>query len=127
MIERMFSDDNGYVVERRWQRLPIHIPVKLVVPPVAYATHANGSELNEGGMRLFAVHEMRLGTQVAVEFTPPASDESIRLCAAVRNRRRYHYGLEFLAANAMDKKQVQRYCNALRVLRAATQPFPSGS
>jgi hypothetical protein len=79
----------------------------------------NGSELNEGGMCVFAGIEMLPGDQIAVEFTPPLADNSLRLWASVRNRRGYYYGLEFLAENTGEREQVERY---RRDLRAATQP-----
>ena len=102
---------------RRWQRFPIHVPVSLVVHRATHVDRvkASGSELNEAGMCLFAPGEMRSGTQVAVEFTPPLSDESLRLWARVRNRCGYRYGLEFLTENKSEKERVQRYRGALRL------------
>ncbi len=117
----MFATHTSYPVGRRWQRFSIHVPVRLVVHRPAYAACINGrgSELNEGGMCVFAGIEMRLGDQVAVEFTPPSAENSLRLWAAVRNRCGYYYGLEFLAENTGERDQVERYRH---LLRAATQP-----
>ncbi len=78
----------------------------------------NGSDLNEGGMCVFAGIEMRTGEQVAVEFTPPSAGDNLRLWASVRNRRGYYYGLEFLAENTGERELVERYRHQLR---AATE------
>ncbi len=69
-------------------------------------------------MCLVATREMSLGTQVAVEFTPPSSGESLRLRAWVRNRHGYRYGLEFLTR---EKEQVHRYRCALRLQAMQSQ------
>ncbi len=107
----------NYLPRRRWQRFPIELPVTLAVHGAAHLARVNASglELNEGGMCLLAEREMTLGTQVAVEFTPPLSDESLRLRAWIRNRSGDRYGLEFLTENGREKKQVQRYRGALRL------------
>lgn len=105
---------------RRWQRLSSHVPVRLVVQHTGYVERVDGhaSALNEGGMSMLAAIEISLGTRVAVEFTPPATHNSLRLWAAVRNRYGYRYGLEFLAENTIERAQVECYRHDLR---AATQ------
>jgi PilZ domain len=116
----MPSPQTGDPDLRRWQRFSLQVPVRLVVHRPAQVDYiiGNGSDLNEGGMCVLADIEMRTGEQVAVEFTPPAGDP-LRLWAAVRNRRDYRYGLEFLAENFGEREQVERYRHALR---AATKP-----
>lgn len=104
---------------RRWQRLSVEVPVRLVVHRSAKvdSINANGTALNEGGMCVVAGLEMRTGEQVTVEFTPPKTAQPLRLWAAVRNRHDNHYGLEFLAENNGESKQVERYRTELRGLR----------
>lgn len=106
----------SYPFARRWQRYSIQVPVRVVVHRPAYAAcvSGRGSELNEGGMCVFAGIEMRLGDQVAVEFTPPEAESPMRLWAAVRNRCGYYYGLEFLAENTGERDQVERFRTILR-------------
>ncbi len=109
----------NYSVNRRWRRYALQVPVRIVVHRPAYAAciTGRGTELNEGGMCVFAGIEMRLGDQVAVEFTPPYGNTPLRLWAAVRNRSGYYYGLEFLAENNGETREVERFRT---VLRAAT-------
>ena len=65
-------------------------------------------------MCIFAGLELRLGDQVAVEFTPPYGEAPLRLWAVVRNRAGYYYGLEFLAENDGERDQVERFRSVLR-------------
>ena len=104
---------------RRWQRLSVEVPVRLVVhrPAQVDSIHGKATALNEGGMCVVAGIEMHPGEQVTVEFTPPTTNESLRLWAAVRNRRDNRYGLEFLTENNGESKQVERYRNDLQQLR----------
>ena len=56
--------------------------------------------------------ELKVGREVAVEFTPPFTGLPIRVRGIVRNRARYRYGVEFVSANAEEAQQV----NQLRCL-----------
>jgi hypothetical protein len=104
---------------RRWQRLAIDVPVRLVVhrPAQVDSTNGSGTALNEGGMCVVAGIEMHTGEQVTVEFTPPSTNHALRLWAAVRNRRGHQYGIEFLAENNGESKQVERYRHDLQSIR----------
>src|SRR5512132_3185842 len=108
--------ESSYPLTRRFKRFDLQVPVRVVVHRPAYAAcvSGRGTELNEGGMCVFAGIEMRLGDQVAVEFTPPYGDNPLRLWAAVRNRCGYYYGLEFLAENTGERVQVEHFRNVLR-------------
>jgi hypothetical protein len=57
---------------------------------------ALGINLSEGGMGLFAVAHLAVGTRVEVEFCPPESSEAVRVEAMIRHRALYLYGIEFL-------------------------------
>jgi hypothetical protein len=107
---------SSFPVPRRWRRYDLQVPVRIVVHRPAYAAciTGRGTELNEGGMCVFAGIEMRLGDQVAVEFTPPYGNTPLRLWAAVRNRYGYYYGLEFLAENSSESHEVERFRTVLR-------------
>ena len=58
---------------------------------------------------LFAGTELlRMGDQVAVEFTPPFSLPPIRVEAKVCNRAGYHYGVDFLAIDTVQRQCVDQ-------------------
>src|SRR5690348_10680815 len=64
----------------------------------ARAAHlkAVGVNISSGGMCLFAVANLPVGSQIEVEFQPPGHAHTVRHLAIVRHRALYLYGVEFL-------------------------------
>ena len=58
---------------------------------------AIGVNISDAGMCLFAAANLPLGSQIQVEFLPPGSAPVMRVCATVRHRALYLYGIEFPA------------------------------
>ena len=56
--------------------------------------------LSEGGIYLFAAANFPPGSQVEVEFRPPARKQVIRIAGTVRRRLLYLYAIEFLSEDA---------------------------
>ncbi|HET7184638.1 MAG TPA: PilZ domain-containing protein [Terriglobales bacterium] len=108
-----------FEAERRYKRYQIRVPVRLVVHRGDVSTRVNGrgTELNEGGMCVFAGVELNLGDQIELEFTAPYAPDPLRVWASVRNRYGYYYGLEFLTENIREREEVARF---RQVLRSAT-------
>ncbi len=96
---------HGHPQPRRWRRLRIDLPVRILRRQGA-AIHGCGTELNGGGMRVFGVLDLSVGDEVGLEFTLPYWNQLLRLRAVVRNRSGYTYGLEFLTENDADYKAV---------------------
>jgi len=84
--------------KRRWHRYPLGAPIRLLTQAVSI--DARGITLSEGGMCLFALANIGIGTKIQVEFTHPHSRELVRADAAIRNRAVYLYGVEFLPAKS---------------------------
>jgi hypothetical protein len=105
-----------FAAERRWKRYDIHVPVRLIVHHALHTSRISGrgTELNQGGMCIFAGAELSLGEQVELEFTAPYCGDPLRIWCVVRNRSGYYYGLEFLAENAGEREQVTRFREILR-------------
>ena len=95
---------------RRWPRYKVNVPIRVIVSRAMKASifDGRGTSLSEGGMALFAGAELRLGDQVAVEFTPPFSSPPIRVDARICNRTGYHYGVEFLAVDSSQRQSVDQ-------------------
>ena len=70
---------------------------------------ALGINLSEGGMGLFAVAHLAVGTRVEVEFYPPESCEAVRVEAMIRHRALYLYGIEFLANSDELRNSTPRH------------------
>jgi PilZ domain-containing protein len=78
---------------RRWKRDWLNTAIRVLTP--AAEIHAYGITVSSGGMYLFALANLPVGSQVKVEFKRPQSKELVRLSGTVRNRTVYLYGLEF--------------------------------
>ncbi len=81
--------------KRRWPRHTLGTPIRLLTQKESI--DARGITVNDGGMCVFAVASLGIGTQVQVEFVHPHSRELVRAQGAVRNRAVYLYGIEFVA------------------------------
>lgn len=54
-----------------------------------------GVNLSDGGMCLFTIANLPVGTQLEVEFRLPRSAEPVRYSGKVRHRALYLYGIQF--------------------------------
>ena len=70
---------------------------------------AFGINLSEGGMGLFAVAHMSVGSRVEIEFCPPQASEAVRMEATVRHRALYLYGIEFLPHSDQFRDSTSRH------------------
>jgi hypothetical protein len=79
--------------------------------------NGRGKSLSDGGMAMFAGTELRLGHQVAVEFTSPYFSLPIRLDATICTRTGYSYGLEFHADTTIQNPQAAEFRKQLAILK----------
>jgi hypothetical protein len=81
---------------RRWPRVPVDLPVKVVTAKGFSTTvvPGRGTELSEGGMVLYAGILLSPGDLLEVEFDTPSRSH---LTAIVRSKNGFCFGLEFLA------------------------------
>jgi PilZ domain-containing protein len=84
----------NFAVTRRSKRQWLNTTVRIFTD--RGRMEALGINLSEGGMGLFAVAHLPIGSQVQVEFRPPESDDTVRIPAMIRHRALYLYGIEFL-------------------------------
>ena len=116
MSIQVVTPQQGYATARRFPRYKVDVPVRVITQGLAKVTivQGRGSELNVGGMAVFAGMELSLGAQVIVEFTPPYSGQPIRVRCFVRNRAGYRYGMEFITETDDDYENVNRIETILR-------------
>jgi hypothetical protein len=109
MSIQVVTPQQGYATQRRWPRYKMDVPVR-VIKGLTNVTivQGRGSELNNGGLAIFAGTELSIGDQVMVEFTPPYTGQPIRVRCFVRNRAGYRYGVEFITENDDDYESVNR-------------------
>lgn len=107
---------HDYAMQRRWQRLKIDVPVRVIAnrPDKTQIVTGRGTEVSEGGLAVCAGIELRIGDEMWVEFTPPFSGEPIRVRAKVRNRSGYRYGAEFVSTCPDESERNARLRELLR-------------
>jgi len=94
----------------------VDVPVRVITQGLTKVAivQGRGSELNNGGMAIFAGTELAIDAQVQVEFTPPYSGQPIRVRCFVRNRAGYRYGVEFITESDNDYESVNQIEAVLR-------------
>ncbi len=105
---------------RRWQRSKIRVPVTVIVRKSNKTVYVDGrgTDLNQGGIAVFAGAELGIGEEVEISFTPPYHGEPLVARTIVRNRRGYTYGMEFVVDGGGDATRVNRIRQVLRTLGA---------
>jgi hypothetical protein len=105
---------------RRWPRLKIRVPVTAILRKCNKTVYVDGrgTDLNEGGIAVFAGAELAVGEEVEISFTPPYRGEPLTARTIIRNRRGYIYGMEFLVNGKDDAQRVERIRQVLRALGA---------
>jgi hypothetical protein len=88
----------SFPVTRRTQRQWIHTSVRVLT--TSAHMDALGVNLSEGGMCLFSVANLPVGSHVDIEFVPPRSNAPVRVSGKIRHRALYLYGIEFLSNNS---------------------------
>jgi hypothetical protein len=78
---------------RRSPRQWLNTSVRVFAGPAHF--DALGVNLSDGGMCLFTIGNLPVGTQLEVEFLTPRSSEPVRFSGKVRHRALYLYGIEF--------------------------------
>jgi len=106
---------------RRWPRLKIQVPVTVIVRKHNKTVFVvgRGTDINDGGIAVFAGAELQIGEEVEISFTPPYRGEPLVARTVVRNRRGYTYGMEFLTGSTEDQARVTKIHNVLRAFGQA--------
>jgi PilZ domain-containing protein len=81
---------------RRWRRLPVDLPVRVVTAKGFSTTvvPGRGTEISQGGMVLYAGVLLNPGDLLEIEFDTVSHS---RMTAIVRSRNGFCFGLEFIA------------------------------
>jgi len=90
----------SFPVTRRTQRQWINTTVGVLTPSAHM--DALGVNLSEGGMCLFSVANLSVGSHIDIEFVPPRGHEPVRVSGKIRHRALYLYGIEFMSEVRSD-------------------------
>ncbi len=83
-----------YSPSRRWKRQWWNRSVEVFTD--SSHVKAIATNISVGGMGLFAVANLRVGSQIELEFDAPQAGKRHRLSGIVRHRALYLYGIEFV-------------------------------
>ena len=127
MVTGMSRVNNSASIERRWPRLKLDVPVRVVIheSQKTVIRDGRGRELSQGGMCFAAGVELKIGDQVEVEFTPAYSGHPIRVRAVARNGNGYRYGVEFVPSGDQERHEIAFLCDNLRALSSSYSPSSS--
>jgi hypothetical protein len=87
-LHRGFKEDR-----RRWPRRGFATPVQLLTPSERY--DARGIKLSEGGICVFTLSHLKVGSEIKLEFLSPIAQRKVQLSGTIRSRALYLYGIEF--------------------------------
>jgi hypothetical protein len=104
--------------KRRWRRYDFQVPVTLTTNQGNKKIQARGTDLNEGGMTVYAKAELTVGDELNVEFRPPFSNTVVNLAVAVKNRDGNRYGMEFVGANGAQHQEIVLLRTMVKMLEA---------
>ena len=107
-----------YDEKRRWRRYDFQVPVTLTTNHGNKKIQARGTDLNEGGMTVYAKAELTLGDKLRVEFRPPFSNTVVNLAVVVKNRNGNRYGMEFIGANGAEHQEIVLLRTIVKMLEA---------
>ena len=105
--------DDATEERRRWHRYQFTVPVRVRIEKARDATLINthGSQMNNGGLAVYADIELPVGEEAEIEFT----DYHLTVRGGVRNRAGDLYGMEFLETSATERHQLSLLRQILRI------------
>lgn len=111
------EDDGAF--QRKSPRYMVDVPVKVTFQEGdKSASHfGTGTNISEGGMRVFVPRDLEMGKRLVLELRLPYNREELKLQAAVRNRVGFEYGVEFIDATEGEREAIRRNCRVLSLLR----------
>ncbi len=104
---------------RAFRRYPLDVPVRATLRKAGarLAVHGRGNNISEGGLAAFLPTDLVIGEVIELDLTLPYATQPLKLRAAVRNRRSFTYGLEFVDISPMQKAIIARTCGALELVQ----------
>ena len=107
------------VEQRRCERFRLNVAVEVHSPEVGKATNWHGTctNISSSGMQIFVSKDFAVGQLVTIELLLPYHGKELRLCAVIRNRVSFNYGVEFVNPSERDREAIVQNCRALALLQ----------
>ena len=106
--------------DRRHKRYRVDLRLRLITGPANNhkTIFARGSNISEGGMRVFVPADLVLGEMVTLELMLPYSEQKIVVRGVLRNREGFSYGVEYAVSTTdAEREQIARACKALALVQ----------
>jgi hypothetical protein len=94
---------------RRWNRVRFDGRVHMRSSAQDAEIAVRSYELSEGGMSLFVLDTLEIGSGAHLRFTLPGGGAELQLAAVVRNQRGFRCGLEFTALGDPERERLRQY------------------
>ncbi len=99
-------------------RVDIRLKVITGIANHSRAFFGRGSDISEGGMRVFVPAELKIGEPITLELALPYSGQKIQVRGVTRNRLGFSYGVEYAPSTTLDERRViARACKALSLVQ----------
>ncbi len=98
------------MIKRRFARYKVDRPLRAIMPEdkePALPLNGRCRVLGEGGLDAILPEHLTPGKTVRLELAP-----ALKVWAAVRNRRSFHYGFEFIQLNEAERTAIRRLCES---------------
>lgn len=98
------------MIKRRFPRYKVDRPLRAVVAAdndAALPLNGRCRVLGEGGLDAILPEHLAPGRTVRLELSP-----ALKVWAAVRNRRSFHYGFEFIQLNEGERLAIKQLCQS---------------
>lgn len=105
---------------RNHPRYRVDIRLKLITGLASQpkAFYGRGSDISEGGMRVFVPAELEIGEAVMLELALPYSERKVQVRGILRNRLGFSYGVEYAPSTTSEERHaIARACRALSLVQ----------
>jgi hypothetical protein len=102
---------------RRWPRFAFGAPVRILL--AKSVVEGRSIRLSEGGVSVFALVNLPVGSRVRVQFKFPHAGEPVAIEGVVRSRAVYLYGVEFLKQDGREQQKFGLLRHALTSAQAS--------
>lgn len=106
--------------QRNHPRFRVDIRLKVItgIATNSKAYFGRGSDISEGGMRVFVPADLKVGESVTLELALPYTDRKVLVRGVLRNRMGFSYGVEYSASTTQDERElISRACRALSLVQ----------
>ena len=117
-VEKQRSEESEELRNHPRYRVDLRLKVITGITSNGRAIFGRGSDISEGGMRVFVPADLAIGETVTLELTLPYSEQKVIIRGVLRNRLGFSYGVEYAANTTLQERHsIARACKALSLVQ----------